>query len=324
MSIDILFLDSNPSVHHDRFVDLLSSLGKVHSVFVALNPDVPQVPFKLVFFADLDLTIDYAINYSVPRVGISWAWDLQQTLRQGHAVTAKLREATHSLDLLIVDSINVEKIAKEYSVPQEQIFRTPYGIDIERYALRKRKDVNSVKLRLYTNRRWEHLYRPEILLDMAEILFQIGFQFELRMANDGSLRKSLLSKHSKLFNDGFCTWIGRVSQSQNIEELQSADLFISVSTSDGSSVSLLEAMAVGTPPLVTDNLANREWIDDNLSGFLFSGDSGEELAEMIQKVASTDFSSIQAIKMNREKVTLEANWEFTSEKLLAKLRNLVF
>jgi glycosyltransferase involved in cell wall biosynthesis len=40
--------------------------------------------------------------------------------------------------------------------------------------------------------------------------------------------------------------------------------------SDGTSVSLLEAMAAGCVPVLSDLPANREWVVDGLNGFLVS------------------------------------------------------
>ena len=321
--MEILFLDSSPSSHHERFVELFSSLGNVQSVYIDLYEEPHALQFDLVVFADLDVTVNYATKFISPKIGLSWAWDLQQTLRKGFDVEEKLRRALNSLDMLIVDSLAVENIAKELGLRGDKIFRAPYGINIEDYPLRKTKKSRTGKLRLYTNRRWEELYRPQILLEMAQELSNTGESFELFMANDGLLRKPLINEYSRLFKDGSCTWLGKISQSKNISELEKADIYISVSKSDGSSLSLLEAMAVGAPSVVTDNPANREWIEDNLSGYLFSGNSGLELALKIQNVASNSILQQQLPKLAHEKISREANWSQTRKLLLIKVQEIL-
>jgi glycosyltransferase involved in cell wall biosynthesis len=47
-----------------------------------------------------------------------------------------------------------------------------------------------------------------------------------------------------------------------------AAVFASVPESDGTSVSLLEAMAAGCVPVLSDLPANREWVTDGRNGFL--------------------------------------------------------
>jgi glycosyltransferase involved in cell wall biosynthesis len=321
--MEILFLDSNPSSHHDRFVELFSSIGNVHSFFMNSNQKPPNLQFDLIVFADLDITVDYALNYSAPKIGLSWAWDLQQTLRQSFLVEEKLKQALKEMDILIVDSLTVEKIAKDFGFKKERIFRAPYGINIEDFPLRKINKSKTQNLRLYTNRRWEDLYRPQILLEMAQELFNSGDSFELFMANDGTLRKPLMKKFSHLFNNGSCTWLGKVSYDQNICELEKADIYISVSKSDGSSLSLLEAMAIGTPSLVTDNPENRDWITDNLSGYLFSGNSGLDLAAKVRSVAFDSMLKPELPKLSHQIVSNEANWSITRTSLLEKVQEIL-
>ena len=50
---------------------------------------------------------------------------------------------------------------------------------------------------------------------------------------------------------------------------QAADLYISASHSDGSSVSLMEALASGLPVLVSDIPGNVEWVEPGRQGWLF-------------------------------------------------------
>jgi glycosyltransferase involved in cell wall biosynthesis len=60
--------------------------------------------------------------------------------------------------------------------------------------------------------------------------------------------------------------------------LSQADIYVSTSLHDGTSVSLLEAMGSGAFPVVTDIPANREWIINGENGFLVSEDEEESLA----------------------------------------------
>lgn len=321
--MNILFLDSSPTPHHERFVELFSQIGDVHSVYLDLNQKPPNLEFKLVVFADLDITVGYALKYDVPKIGLSWAWDLQKTLRHGFLVEMRLKKALEAMDILIVDSITVEKIARNSGFKKEQILRIPYGIDLENFPLRKFKKLNTQKIRLYTNRRWEDLYRPQILLEMAQELFDTREPFELFMSNDGSLRKPTINKYSHLFENGSCTWLGKVTQSQNIKELEKADIYISVSKSDGSSLSLLEAMAIGTPSLVTDNPENREWITDNISGYLFSGNSGLDLAAKVRSVAFDSRLKPELPKLAHQIISNKADWCFNRRKLLGKVQEIL-
>jgi glycosyltransferase involved in cell wall biosynthesis len=77
------------------------------------------------------------------------------------------------------------------------------------------------------------------------------------------------------------TFGGLVSQRELPNWYHDADLYISPSHVDGSSVSLMEALACGLPCLVSDIPGNREWIIDGENGWLFRDGDVNHLAEKI-------------------------------------------
>lgn len=80
-------------------------------------------------------------------------------------------------------------------------------------------------------------------------------------------------------------------------ELQSSHIYISTSLSDGASTSLLEAMATGVFPIVTDIPANRDWIEDGVNGFLVPTDDPKFLSEKIKiAIKNTELRREAALK----------------------------
>ena len=63
--------------------------------------------------------------------------------------------------------------------------------------------------------------------------------------------------------------------------LSLASIYVSTSLSDGASNSLLEAMACGIAPVVSDIPANRPWISDGVNGYLFTVKDEKALAQRI-------------------------------------------
>ncbi len=70
--------------------------------------------------------------------------------------------------------------------------------------------------------------------------------------------------------------------------LGAQDVYVSCSLSDGTSASLLEAMAMGMTPVVSDIEANREWVEHGVNGLMFRPGDSEGLAEALVRVAADE------------------------------------
>jgi glycosyltransferase involved in cell wall biosynthesis len=76
---------------------------------------------------------------------------------------------------------------------------------------------------------------------------------------------------------------GQLSSQDLQSLLLRADLFVSIPRSDGTSASLLEAMAAGVMPVVNDLPANREWVDPGVGIVLPYAPVAEDVASAIEQ-----------------------------------------
>jgi glycosyltransferase involved in cell wall biosynthesis len=109
---------------------------------------------------------------------------------------------------------------------------------------------------------------------------------------------------------------GNVGFEDLVEHYHAADLYISASLSDGSSISLLEAMACGLPVIVSDIPGNREWIKPGENGSFFQVDDIEGIAHEILQVSDQDQHWKRMSSNNRKTVEARANWASSVQKLL--------
>ena len=89
-------------------------------------------------------------------------------------------------------------------------------------------------------------------------------------------------------------------------------------------MSLLEAMAGGLIPIVTDIPGNREWIEDGINGFLVPINRPKALAEKIvsscQNMAGLQKIADRNQQMVREKANYQANLLLLRENFLQLVR----
>ena len=104
-------------------------------------------------------------------------------------------------------------------------------------------------------------------------------------------------------------WLGRKPNDQLVDAYRAADLYLSASITDGSSVSLLEAMACELPVLVSAIPGNLEWVAEGETGFLFQTGNAEEMADKILWCYRNP-SAVRLTAVNaRRQIEEKADWD---------------
>jgi glycosyltransferase involved in cell wall biosynthesis len=109
---------------------------------------------------------------------------------------------------------------------------------------------------------------------------------------------------------------GHVTQKDLPRWYHMADLYISPSHVDGSSVTLMEALASGLPCLVSDIPGNREWIEEGANGWLFRDGNVDDLAEKILNAIKNRNSFQEISQAARKTAEQKADWKKNFGKLL--------
>ena len=103
-------------------------------------------------------------------------------------------------------------------------------------------------------------------------------------------------------------WVGVLEEHEVARRLSRAEVYVSTSPTDGTSLSLLEAMACGTLPVVADTDANRPWIEEGVTGSLFQPGDPQDLAEKILKALHSGEFRDSAREKNRLVIEQKADW----------------
>lgn len=117
-------------------------------------------------------------------------------------------------------------------------------------------------------------------------------------------------------------FVGYVAGAGMLKALQSASCYVSASLSDGTSTSLLEAMACGLFPIVSDIPANREWIVDGDNGMLFPPGDHLALTECLERAVGERVWLSSAVESNRRLVEQRANLDTNIQALSDLLSSL--
>jgi glycosyltransferase involved in cell wall biosynthesis len=168
----------------------------------------------------------------------------------------------------------------------------------------------------FANRGLEPIYRPERVLQQFAAL--AGATGRLVVANDGSLRAALQRQAADLGLAPRVQFVGRLSADEQSEWYAKARWYISLPQSDSVAVSVLEAMAHGCVPILSDLPANRELVRDGDNGFIVP----ESALLSTQQLADLAPRADAAAQSNRAWVAAHALFPPCVEAFVVRLRAL--
>jgi len=101
---------------------------------------------------------------------------------------------------------------------------------------------------------------------------------------------------------------GRIAQAQLPDYYRQADIYITASHVDGTSVSLLEAMACGLPVIASNIPGNVDWVVEEKNGWLFQDGDDTALADKIEFAIRNKQNLASLGKESRAAAERRADW----------------
>ena len=146
-----------------------------------------------------------------------------------------------------------------------KVFVFPWGVELDRFypgsstlGLRKAHGWDNHTVVIST-RSFERLYGFETMISAALLARQGTCNLRFVFAGDGSLRPWAEKQIKAAGAEAEFAFLGWLSEDQVAAALRDASVYMSGSTVDGTSISLLQAFATRLPVVVSDLPANREW-----------------------------------------------------------------
>lgn len=323
MNIEQLILNQECSKKFAS-MPLLSYMPSFESVINEIKPDLIHAgPVQSCGFMT-------AIMDFHPFIIMSWGSDILVDTDKDKTHNWMTRYALSRSDMLVCDSNAVrDKVQQLIPYEEERIVQFPWGVKLSEFQEHRitfdwRTHLGwNDKIIVISTRSWENIYGINTVLNAFHRAYSKNPRLRMILVGSGSLEKEI-KDHIRISCLGDVIFLaGRVDHYQMADYLNAADIYISASLSDGSSVSLLEAMAVGLPVIASDIPGNREWIIADRNGWLIPPGNFEEFSKSILRAANLSKEKVQQIyRFNRKIVNERANWDKNSEKILKAYNEL--
>jgi glycosyltransferase involved in cell wall biosynthesis len=256
-----------------------------------------------------------------PILTISWGFDLMDDVHRNKWWEGVTRYTLKRSTFFTSDAAITRDKAVAYGMNPEKTVVFPWGVDLEHFTSKTEYATRNT-FTLFCNRSWEIRYGVDVL---ARAFVQVAQQNEnvnlilLNGGSQGNAIRQILQNGGVLDRVAF---VGHVSQTDLPHWYQRADLYISPSHVDGSSVSLMEALACGLPCLVSDIPANKEWIVEDENGWLFRDGDANHLAEKILAAISQREKLPEIGRSSRRVAEMRADWKKNAKVLMNVYRSL--
>jgi L-malate glycosyltransferase len=251
-----------------------------------------------------------------PILTMSWGFDLMKDVDRGWWWRQVTRYVLRFSDYFISDANVTRDKAVECGMNLDHTVVFPWGTDLEHFTPNPAPRISHNGFTLFCNRSWEPNYGVDIV---ARAFIKVARQREdvsLMLLGGGSQGVSIRQIIVAGGVDERVSFPGHISNKELPRYYNMADLYISASHVDGSSVSLMEALACGLPCAVSDIPANKEWVEEGVNGWIFHDGEVEELARIILN-AIENKAKLPKISANaRASAEEKADWKKNFGKLL--------
>lgn len=253
-----------------------------------------------------------------PLIAASWGFDLMAEVAELSQARSDALETIHRADFFFVDSDATRQRLTPHLSAEQPVAQFPWGVDDAWFSpeslVSGRLARTSEPLHLVSTRNHEHVYRVQDTIRAFASIAVRHPDSRMSLAGSGSLTESFRTLVQQLGIVHQVDFVGRIDPKAMRSLFERGSVYVTSSAVDGTSVSLLEAMASGIPVIASDTEGNRQWVTSE-TGALFPVGDVDRIASTIYPLAQRDQESwaitIERALHARERVGREARWTQT-------------
>ncbi len=200
-------------------------------------------------------------------VSSAWGSDIMVTPQKNYLYRWLTRFVLNTSDIVTSDALVMSAIIQKLTPAKVLTFS--FGLQEMPEFEGEEKDSNL----FFSNRALSENYNIDKVIYLFQRLTSNNNSAHLVIGNSGNKEDALQQLVARLGLEQKVTFIGFMTQQDQTEYYRRSMFYFTLPTSDTTSVSLLEAMAWGCIPIVSDIPANLEWIEDGINGIVVNNNN---------------------------------------------------
>ena len=298
-------------------VDLLRQIINVRKIIRKIKPDVVH-SHTLLYPSYLGVFSGFH-----PLVVTPWNGDIVWKSQWSYIRKYAVRHGLAKADLITVDSDELRVKTMQYGDYEDKTEYISFGVDTKLFypggagssGLKKRLRIAPDAPVILSNRSFEDLYNIDVIIKAIPSILGVFpntiFVFAWHSASRKDYLMELAESLGVMDNVRF---IGKVVHEELPEYYAGSDVFVTIPAGDTISISLLEAMACGVAPVVSDLPSSRECIRDGVNGCVVPVRDVDATAQAILKLLGDGHLRETMVQRNREWVMDNADWDGNMKK----------
>lgn len=243
------FRSLNPS-------SILRNNKKLKKILLELKPDLIHIHQvnRLAYFVSR-----IASKLKIPVITTAWGSDVLLIPKQNRFFYFLVQQTLKRSNYITADSEDMIAAMRSMHRSGNYVL-VQYGIDPVQSKAKEQI--------IYSNRLHEPLYRIDQIIRYFEAFAQDHKEWKLVIGAVGSETDTYRKQVQSTGLTNRVEFIGWLEKEQNHDWYARASIYISIPESDGTSVSVLEAMSAGCIPVVSDLPVSHEWIRNGENGVI--------------------------------------------------------
>ena len=314
-NVDVRFIGDKLSVNEGGGnFQYLKKIREIRRIIKQINPDIVNAHY-LTSYGFLS-----AVIKDRPLVVSTWGTDILVTPKKNIVYKKITKYVLKKSDLVTTDSMFMSDEIFKLGCNRDKVITVPMGIELNEFNLNGREKKNKLFLSMRTLCDNSNI---DIILEAFKMLHDEDNDVKLIITNSGDNKEKVLQLIEELKISNAVEYLGFVDRNKVSELLKKASFFISIPKSDSTSVTLLEAMACGSLPILSDIPANKEWVKDGKNGVIMNEFSAKSLFQVMKNILNDDKLFDISMNINDKIIKEGAVWENNMQIVLESYNKII-
>jgi len=304
---------------------IASIAGATHKSWDAIREALASKG-SVVVSGPLDTVSVNLVGGSFSHVGISYATDVMVTAAQSHAELSRLRTLVDSIDVLVTDNYATENAMISIGAAADKVLRIPWGPEVVVASSKTRAECGwpeDRRIVLYP-RSLEPHYDPGVFVDALALVAKRVPDVLAVLVEVGSLVEDTKKRIVGAGLGAHVLFEPLREPGEFRAMMACADVVVVTPRTDGTSVTVMDAMAQGVPVVSSLTAGSAEWVVEGITGWTFPVGSATELAGAVERALLAE-ESHRALMIEQAKtlVSQKAGWDTSAQRLGEVIRGLL-